>query len=193
MVAPKQKSGSYWVSWANANARNSRSLSKLDATFQKKVEAFIGALTSANANVTVRATLRHPKRAYLFHWSWKIATGRNKAADATPFPGVHIDWVHATDAESVAGALEMTSGFGLAMPPRSNVPPAMSSRHIQGLAVDMDIIWPGTIMVMKQDGTAVPLRYISNPNLNIPLHEVGASYGVYKLRSDAPHWSSDGR
>lgn len=71
--------------------------------------------------------------------------------------------------------------------------PALTSNHIAGQAVDMDITWTGEIKVKKKDGTAVAVPFQANPNLNTKLRQVGESYGVKKLTSDAPHWSYNGK
>ena len=86
----------------------------------------------------------------------------------------------------------MVNGFGLAVPPASTDPPSLSSNHISGKAIDMDIAWAGKIKLKKKDGTEVEVEYNSDVNANTTLHDVGASYGVKKLKSDAPHWSYDG-
>lgn len=39
----------------------------------------------------------------------------------------------------------------------------------------------------------VAISWTPDVNANLALHDVGASYGVRKLRSDAPHWSFNGR
>lgn len=108
-------------------------------------------------------------------------------------PGVGIRWEHDDEAASRTGALEMTRGFGLAMPPRSIHPPALTSNHITGRAIDMTIRWSGVIELPRKDGSAVTVTWTPNVNSNLGLHDVGASYGVRKLRSDAPHWSFNGR
>lgn len=187
------KSGNYWVAWANAHAKNSAKIDDLEATFRSDVIAFIEALTKAGATVEVSATKRSKKRAYLFHWSWKISQGKCKPADAEKMVGVEIAWDHGNDAKSKAGALEMVKGFGLAVPPRSINPPALTSNHIAGKAVDMTITWSGTIKVKKRDGTEVAVTYMSDPNANTVLHTIGESYGVRKLKTDSPHWSFNGR
>jgi hypothetical protein len=46
--------------------------------------------------------------------------------------------------------------------------------------------------VKKKDGTVVEVPYVSDPNANLKLHQVGASYGVKKLARDKPHWSYNG-
>lgn len=81
--------------------------------------------------------------------------------------------------------------IGLAIPPRSNVAPSLTSNHISGKAID--ITWSGKIVVKKKDGTPVELTCMNNANLNKKLHEVGESYSVKKHKSDAPHWSHNGR
>jgi hypothetical protein len=107
--------------------------------------------------------------------------------------GVDIEWNHGDLAKSKAGALEMVNGFGLAVPPRSINPPSLTSNHISGKAVDMTIKWTGTIKVKKKDGSEVSVTYSPNVNTNAVLHSIGESYGVKKLKTDAPHWSYNGR
>ena len=106
--------------------------------------------------------------------------------------GVDIQWDHGELKASKAGAKEMVSGFGLAVPPKSNVAPSLTSNHIAGNAIDMDIVWSGTISIAKKDGKLVKVAYMTNPNVNGRLHTVGASYRVIKHTSDAPHWSYNG-
>lgn len=187
------KSGKYWVTWANANAKNSSKIDDLEATFQEKVKAFKKALEDAGATVTVSTTKRSDKRAYLFHWSWKISQGKCKASEATKKTGVDIQWDHSDEKKSKAGALEMVNGFGLAVPPASTNPPSLTSNHISGKAIDMSISWKDTVKIKKKDGTEVSVKYMSNVNSNTTLHEIGKSYGVEKLTTDAPHWSYNGR
>jgi len=88
--------------------------------------------------------------------------------------------------------MEMVDGFGLAVPPASTNPPALTSNHIAGKAVDMNITWIGTIKVKDKTGAEIQMTYNTDPNANTALHNVGATYGVKKLTTDAPHWSVDG-
>jgi hypothetical protein len=189
---PKTKSGKYWVDWANTHAKNSESVDDLAEPFRTNAKGFIKALVDAGAKVKVTATKRDVKRAYLFHWSWLTALEKSKPSAATTMAGVDIEWDHGDDNKSKAGAQEMVDGFGLAVPPKSNVAPALASNHIAGKAIDMDITWTGDLEVNKKDGTIVSVPFMTNPNLNTKLHTVGESYGVKKLKTDAPHWSSDG-
>jgi hypothetical protein len=152
----------------------------------------VDALEDAGATVTIGTTLRSRKRAYLFHWSWRIGLGRIKAKWAGRIPGVDIEWDHGDDDESKAGAMEMVEGFGLAIPPDSTVAPSLTSAHISGNAVDMTIKWTGTLEIVDGRGKTRKVPYMQRVNSNHKLHDVGASYGVRKLTTDAPHWSSSG-
>lgn len=67
---------------------------------------------------------------------------------------------------SVAGAKAMVLEYGLV------VRPSLVSRHIEGRAIDMEI-----------EGWA---------HGDDALYALGETFGVWKLRSDRPHWSDDG-
>lgn len=186
------KSGSFWIGWANANAVNSSSLDALVEPFRSNAKAFIATLQAAGAVVDVTATKRHQHRAYLFHWSWLIGLGKVPPSQPDKVAAVDIQWDHGDLTASRAGAMEMVQGFGLAVPPNSTNAPSLTSLHIFGRAVDMDIQWSGNLNVKKKDGTSVSVPFMPNPNLNTQLHAVGASYGVKKLTTDKPHWSDNG-
>jgi len=192
VLMPKTNSGIYWVTWANAHAKNSASADDLVEPFRANSKAFIEALQDAGATVDVSTTRRSDKRAYLFHWCWKIGLGQAKASEATALAGVDIEWDHGDAEESKEGAKEMINGFGLAIPPNSTNPPALNSNHIAGTAIDMNIAWTGTITIKKKDGTTESVVFMQDVNQNTNLHVVGASYGVKKLTTDTPHWSLDG-
>jgi len=189
----KTKSGTYWVTWANSHAKNSASTNDLDASFKIGVNSFIKALKDAGATVMISTTKRSSKRAYLFHWSWKISQGKCKAKDAPAMAGVDIEWDHGDDAKSKKGALDMVNGFGLAVPPKSTNPPSLTSNHIASKAIDMTIKWTGKIKIKNKAGKEVEVMYMPNVNSNTTLHSIGTSYGVNKLKTDAPHWSFNGR
>jgi hypothetical protein len=188
----KTKSGKFWVTWANAHAKNSTSVDDLVEPFKANTKAFIKVLEDAGARVSVRTTRRSDKRAYLFHWCWKIGLGKAKASAATTMPGVDIEWDHGDAEKSKKGAKEMIDGFGLAVPPNSTNPPALLTNHTPGKPIDMEITWTGTIKIKKKDGVEEPVLFMANVNKNTKLHSVGESYGVKKLTTDAPHWSLDG-
>jgi hypothetical protein len=187
------KSGAFWVNWAHTNAPNSSNVEDLAEPFRSQAKAFIKALTDAGAHVGVTATKRSSRRAYLFHWSWKIFVGACKPSEAQPREGVDIQWDHGDDKASRAGAREMVDGFGLVVPPASTKPPALTSNHIEGTAIDMNIRWTGTITVTDKNGKRVAVAFMSDVDSNTLLHKVGESYGVRKLVGDRPHWSHNGR
>lgn len=187
------KSGKYWVTWADTNAKNSTGINDLVEPFKANAKAFKKALEDAGATVVVSTTKRSDKRAYLFHWSWKISQGKCKPSEATKMVGVDIEWDHGDDAKSKAGALEMVNGFGLAVPPKSVNAPSLTSNHISGKAIDMTITWTGKLKFKKKDETEVEITYMPNVNANTALHTLGESYSVKKLKTDAPHWSDNGR
>lgn len=192
----KNKSGSLWVTWANAHANASNDVEDLVDPFKSNAKDFIKALETAGATVDVKETKRSDKRAYLFHWCWLIGLGKAKASEAKEMTGVDIEWDHGDDDKSQKGAKEMIDGFGLAVPPDSVNAPALDSNHIAGKAIDMKITWKDTIKIMKKDGkegSEVPVAFMADVNKNTTLHAVGASYSVIKLTTDAPHWSVDGR
>lgn len=192
-VSTKTESGKYWVAWANTHATRSTDLDDLADPFRSSVKAFVKALEDAGATVSVETTTRSTKRAYLFHWSWLIYLGKAKPSAAPAMAGVEIEWDHGNLKDSKAGAGEMVTGFGLAVPPKSTLAPALSSNHIAGKAIDMTITWTGTLKVKKKDGTEAEVPFMRDANKNTKLHEVGASYSVKKNVKDAPHWSVNGR
>lgn len=170
--------------WCSAYP-TSKSTDDLVEPFRSKCKAFIDALQSAGATVTVADTYRPPARAWLLHWCCMIAYAKQDPATvpvaaipATDFD-IDIQWDHGNAPESIAAALAMAKGYGIVYPA------ALSSRHTQGLAIDMDITFDGRM------GLNLPHYRIEGNNPS-SLYAAGASYGVIKLLSDPPHWSSDG-
>jgi hypothetical protein len=71
--------------------------------------------------------------------------------------------------------------------------PALTSRHTEGKAIDMAIKWEGDLVIVNGKGSKVTIKTTPrNGSGNAQLHQVGSSFGVIKLSSDPPHWSSDG-
>jgi hypothetical protein len=70
--------------------------------------------------------------------------------------------------------------------------PSLKSPHIFGKAIDMSITWDGTLRIKKKDGIRKTIRTLPRTGYNHDLWAVGATYGVLKLASDPPHWSSTG-
>jgi hypothetical protein len=179
-------SGATWWKANEANYPNSSALSDLESSFRKKVENFLAALDDAGAKVKVSSTLRNAKRAYLMHFSWAVAHGIVAPSAVPAEPGVDIIWDHKDLKKSKAAALEMVNLFHMAYIA------SLTSRHIKGLAVDMDISWSGTLKIQNAKKVTVEIGSPRDGARNDDLHDVGATYGVKKLLSDPPHWSSDG-
>jgi hypothetical protein len=184
--ADSKLSGAAWWHANQAKFPNSRSIADLAPPFREKVQAFVDALKAAGASIDVASTLRNKKRAYLMHFSWKVAKDLVAANLVPGEDGVEILWDHGDPAKSRAAAQEMVALFGI------KVQPSLASLHISGLAIDMDIDWPGTISIKTATGETVAVGPPGDGATNKALHTVGASYGVLKLLSDPPHWSSTG-
>lgn len=181
-------SGGSWVS----KYPNSTSVDDLVEPFRTNVKNFLAALATAGTAVSIGSTLRPPERAYLMHYSYKVAKGGLDPSAVPAKAGVDINWVY-TDAKgkpdiaaSRKAANDMVSGYGIVYAP------ALTSRHTEGKAIDMDISWSGKLTIVKSDKTSVTIKTDTKSGANAELQTVGASYGVIKLATDPPHWSSDG-
>jgi hypothetical protein len=186
----REPSGPAWV----ARFPGSASPDDCIEPFRSSLKAFLAALAAAGAQVDIAATFRPSERAYLMHWSWKIAKNLVDPRAVPAMSGVDIDWVHRTasgDADlpkSRSAASQMVSRYGLVSQP------ALASRHTERRAVDMDISWSGSLSIRNADGT--PNRISTEPRsgMNEDLIAVGQGYGVIKAEfdGDPPHWSEDG-
>ena len=160
----------------------------LEPTFQSNVIKFINMLKEGGAKVTVTSTRRNEIRAYLMHYSWRIA---NEELDPQAVPlkkGVDISWNHGSIEVSRKGAKEMVNLFGIAFRP------SLTSNHIKGLAIDMNITWIGNLSIGPLPGLGyMEIQGPKDGAKNRELHEVGLRLGVRKLLKDPPHWSSNGR
>jgi hypothetical protein len=179
------------IDWVNQFPTSS-SASDLVEPFRTSVNSFLAALRDGGAIVTIADTLRPAQRVYLMHWSYAIANGMANPAKVPLLPDVDIQWVH-TDSggapDSVAtnaAAAAMVRAYGIVFAP------AIASRHTEGLAIDFTVTWNGDLTI--KDARQSPIEITSTPRNggNLDLHKVGASYGVIKLVTDPPHWSSDG-
>ena len=70
---------------------------------------------------------------------------------------------------------------------------APNSRHSERRAVDMTIARTGPLMVARRSGGTDTIKTQPRYGSNARLIAVGADYGVFKLVTDPPHWSDDGR
>lgn len=181
-------SGSEWWRANQAKFPNSRELDDLDPGFRSNVEAFISSLRSAGAVVTVNSTRRNASRAFLMHYSWRVAYGEVEPADVPKRTGVDIDWDHGDVDASRAAAREMVNLFGMAHVA------SLSSNHIAGKAIDMNIGWKGELIVTRPAPLMARIESLPRTGQNRDLQELGATtFGVRKLRSDPPHWSHNGK
>ena len=178
-------SGAAWWHANQARFPNSADLATLDAGFKQKVDKFLTAMRAAGLKVQVRSTRRNKARAYLMHYSWKIAKGQVAPDKVPPEPGCDINWDHGDAQASKLGAQQMVDLFNVVYQP------SLNSRHIAGLAIDMDIGWGGQPKVRDATGKDVALG-APQDGTNMMLHQVGKSYGVVKNVADRPHWSDNG-
>jgi len=181
-----QLSGAAWWHANQANYPNSAKLADLASPFREKAMQFIAALQAAGAQVSVTSTRRNAIRAYLMHYCGTIASGTDAPAAVPAKAGCPIVWDHGNLASSKAAAQEMYQLFGI------KFPASLTSLHIQGEAVDMTISWSGILNIADANGVKHALGAPRSGETNAGLHAVGATYGVHKLLSDAPHWSSTG-
>ncbi|WP_026734117.1 peptidoglycan-binding domain-containing protein [Fischerella sp. PCC 9605] len=177
-------SGSHWAKYFPT----SKLISDLASPFRQKVEAFHKAMIDAGCQVIVTATYRPKQRAYLMHYSARISRQEIAPQYVPPLSGVDIEWVHYTNAGSLQAAKDMVEAYGI-----GGNPVSLNSRHTQGLAIDWNITWNDKIIIKDASGKIVTVGEPRNAALNKAMWKVGASYGVYKLDSDPPHWSSDGK
>jgi hypothetical protein len=175
-------SGPEWV----VKFPNSRSVDDLAEPFRTKVRRFLTALKDAGAIVTIADTLRRPERAYLMHFAFSIARESADPASVPANAAVDVGWVHPTAQASKDAAELMVQGYGIVFKP------ALNSRHTEGNAIDMSIAWIGDLVIAKADGTHVTITSAPRSGDNASLQQVAVSYGVMKLVTDPPHWSSDG-
>ena len=172
----RQESGPLWVT----RFPTSTSVDDLQPAFRENVQRFIRAITDAGGFVNIIATFRPAERAYLMHYSSKIARAEIAADEVPAMIGVDIDWVHETPAASQRAASAMVSSFNIVYPP------ALVSRHTARAAIDMSITGVVGKKIRNSTGEAVEIKALSD------LNALGAKYGVYKLESDPPHWSDNG-
>lgn len=189
-----EPSGRKWV----AAFTGSVATRDLAMPFRRGAEAFIAALRAAGATVTIAATLRDPRRAYLMHWSWRIARKNADPLSIPPMDGVNIAWAHDgpdgkySKQKSIEAAREMVNGFDMQS---LGAAPALNSRHTKGCAIDMAIRWNRTLSIVDARGLTVEVASMPRTGVNLQLRRAGESYGVIKYNRagrDDPHWSDNG-
>ncbi len=182
-------SGKDWWQKHQAQYPNSRSLDDLDSGFQSRAEDFIESLRAAGASVTITSTRRNATRAFLMHYAWQVAYGEIAPADVPKRSGLTIEWDHGELEASKQGAMEMVKLFGMAHIA------ALTSNHIAGKAIDMEISWKGALVLTRPAPLLARIESLPRQGRgNRELHDIAATtFGVKKLRSDPPHWSYNGR
>ena len=186
---PASNSNLSGAAWWHANQPkfpNSNKLVDLVPPFRENAVRFTDALAAAGASVSIASTLRHPSRAYLMHFCWKIAKNLIAPGAVPPRAGVNIVWDHGDLARSRKAAGEMVGLFGM------KFIAALNSNHIAGEAIDMTISWNGTLNIVDATGKIHAIGAPRNGADNAALHRVGATYGCRKLVNDKPHWSLRG-
>jgi hypothetical protein len=182
-------SGKDWWKKNQSNYPNSRDVNDLHSDFVDKVQKFISILRAGGAIVNVSSTKRNAIRAYLMHYSWCIANNEISPSDVPKMKGVDINWDHGNNDLSVSAAQEMVELFNLAYKP------SLTSNHIKGLAIDMNISWKGDLFIgpLPNNEYRGILDGPKNGVNNRELHEVGELFEVYKMKKDPPHWSYNGK
>lgn len=182
-------SGADWVN----RFPTSRNVEDLNSPFRENVKAFLAALKTAGATVTIAATYRPAERAYLMHYAYRIAREGLDPRNVPVRSGVDIEWVHRKANNQVDliasrnAAEDMVIAYGIVFRP------TLSSQHTRRLAIDMTISWAGTLSIKDGKGKTVKIKSSPRSGQNGELHIVGQSYNVVKLVSDPPHWSANGR
>ncbi|HEV8303690.1 MAG TPA: hypothetical protein VGQ25_01900 [Gemmatimonadales bacterium] len=182
-------SGKDWWHANQARYPNSRDTADLDPEFQARTERFIRSLRAAGATVVINSTRRNAIRAHLMHYSWKVGHGDIDPAEVPRKSGLTIDWDHGDSDQSRAAAMEMVNLFHMAYIA------SLTSNHISGKAIDMTINWKGILELTQPAPLLYRIESLPRTgNENRELHEVGGDvFQMYKLRSDPPHWSFNGR
>ncbi len=178
-----QPSGAAWCS----RYPTSTATEDLIEPFRSNTRRFIGALREAGARVVIDATLRPKERGYLMNGAWRIAREHVDPVSIEAFPGVDIDWTCGGDpVKARAATAAMVETYGIAFKP------SLTSWHYEGRAIDMTIVWSGTLKIRLATGARTGISAEPHSGMNRELWAAGAGYGVHKLPSDAPHWSDDG-
>jgi hypothetical protein len=179
-------SGAAWWHAHEGKYPNSTSVDSLSDLFRPRLKAFIAALEEAGATVNIEAARRDKTRAFIMHYSWLVANGGILPKKVPKLEGLSIIWDHGNLKASKQGAKEMVKLFDMAHIA------ALGSNHIAGNAVDMGITWSGKLKVKNAKGKEVSIGAPRSGSKNTVLHTVGASYKVFKLVKDPPHWSHNG-
>lgn len=184
----KELSGAVWVT----RFLGSTSTSSLTPEFKACVDQFKAAIEAGGGHANITNAFRPVQRAYMMHWCYRIFRHGFNPANVPPFPGVAIEWVHPTLAQSIEAARVMLQDFEMG---GLNTTPALQSLHTVRKAVDMRIWWAQNLAIRTKDGELVTITTTPRSGMNLQLKDVGATYGVIKYHggaNDKPHWSTTG-
>jgi hypothetical protein len=184
----KESSGAQWVS----RFPTSQSVNDLASPFQGSVSSFIAALKSGGASISIAATYRPKERAYLMHYAWRIAKEGLDPVSVPAMNGVEICWLHRKEDGSPDVSASRSAAAAMVQAYQIVHKPSLTSRHTEKQAIDMSISWSGALQITNGSGDTVTISSTPRNGSNSELHTIGSTYGVYKLVSDPPHWSSDG-
>lgn len=192
----------------------------LKEPFKPNLEEFLKVLKPAlkkakSTYFKITSTYRPPERAYLMHWSWRIAKKDFDPSKAGTHPNVPICWSHRKmdgtidRKKSKEAATEMLKPLDIA---GLKTVPALKGRHTQGHAIDMVFDWQGNLEIKPRKGPIKTIDSTPRSGMNQDLWKVAATYGVEKFfhwvpkpppnacepgatwaGCDEPHWSTDGR
>jgi hypothetical protein len=187
-MAESNLSGKDWWRANQARYPNSQDIDDLEPGFRSNVEVFVGSLRDAGATVRVTSTRRNATRAFLMHYSWRLAYGDVDPGDIPKRAGLDIEWDHGDLDKSRQAAKEMVNLFGMVQIA------SLTSNHIRGKAIDMNISWKDTLVLTRPSPLLARIESSPRTGQNRELHEIAATtFSVRKLVSDRPHWSYNGR
>jgi hypothetical protein len=124
----------------------SADIDDLDDKLSVGTENFINVVEDAGADVEIIRTLVPPERAYLMHWSYRIAKeGFNP--DLVPYmEDVDIRWSHDDPKLSRQAAWEMVNSYAIS---DLKAPPALVSPYTLGQVISMSIRWFSPLTVNR--------------------------------------------
>ncbi len=190
-ASTKILSGASWYDRANSLGwSNSTDFASLDPTWGAKCQTFVEGLRASGASVEITAGLRHPKRAKLMHYAWNVSRGAKTPEEANTdcqADGIDINWDHGDLATSKSEAGKLKSAFALV------AEPSLTSNHIRGKAVDMNIKnVPAKVTIGgKSYDTEAATRGSFDED---KVDHIGKQLGViWYGPGDDVHWSHTGR
>lgn len=194
--AGSTKSGASWITPTET------ATSTLSQPFRGNLERFMKALRDAGVKPAISSARRTAERAYLMHYSYRIAKDGFDPRNVPTAKGVNICWAHKTSTGALnltasrTAAQAMVDAYGIVSRP------AINSNHIPGSAVDMQTAWTTSSLKIKDaSGKLITITTTPRDRMNTQLWAVARTYGVIKFGDypggsptvDKVHWSLNGR